>query len=92
MRQTRHVQDLAPLREERPDIRPGIHGPGQNVGVIVRRLRLANQTAENSSQGDGLFHGTAGRGGSQSLEMERQIVFNRSAGLHWLDLKSGADV
>lgn len=92
VRQTRHVQDLAPLREERPDICPGVHGSGQNVGVIVRRLRFADQTTENSSQSNGFFHGTAGRGGSQSLEMERQIMFDRSARLHWLDLKSGADV
>jgi hypothetical protein len=28
MRQTRHVQDLAPLGKERSDICPGIHGSG----------------------------------------------------------------
>lgn len=92
MRQTRHMQDLAPLRKERPDICPGVHRSGQNIGVVVRRLGLANQTAENAGQGNSFFHGTARRGGSQSLEVERQIMFNGSARLHWLDLESGADV
>lgn len=92
MRQTRHVQNLAPLGKERPDICPRIHRSSQHIGVILGGLRLANQATKNAGQGNGLFHCAARRGGSQSLQVERQVMLNRCTGLDWLDLESSADV
>lgn len=92
MGQTRHVQNLAPLRKERSDICPGIHWPSQDIRVILRGLRLADQTTQNAGQGDGLLHGATGRGGSQSLQMERQVVLDGRTRLHRLHLESRADV
>ena len=42
MRQTRHVQNLTPLRQECANIGTSIHRPSQNIWVILWRLRLAN--------------------------------------------------
>lgn len=90
--QTRHVQDLAPLREECSDIRPGIHWSGQHIRVILGGLRLADQTTKNAGQGDGFLHGATGRSGSQSLQVERQVVLDGRTRLHRLHLESRADV
>lgn len=90
--QTAEVQDLAALSQEGTDVGPGIHRTGKNLGVLVRGLRLADQTAEDTGEGDGLLHGAAGGSGSQSLQVERQIVFDRSGGLNGFNLESGADV
>lgn len=92
MRQTRHVQDLAPLRKECSDICPRIHWPSQHIRVILRGLRLADQTAKNAGQGNGLLHGATGRSGSQSLQVERQVVLNGRTRLYRLHLESRADV
>jgi hypothetical protein len=92
MRESTHVQDFAALRQEGAHVGTGIHGTGENVGVLVGRLRLANQTTENSSQSDGLLHGTAGRGGSQGLQVEGKVVLDGSRRLDRLDLESGTNV
>lgn len=92
MRQTRHVKDLAALRQESTDVSPSVHGPGEHIGVSLARLRLTDQPAKNSSQCHSFLHGTARRSRCQSLQMERQIVLNGGTGLHWFDLESSADV
>lgn len=92
MRKSTHVKDLATLRQESTHVCAGIHGAGQDIGVLVGRLRLADQTAKDSCKGDGLLHGTTRRGGSQSLQVERQVVLDGSRGLDGLNLKGSTDV
>lgn len=92
MGQTAEVQDLATFRQKGTDIGSGIHGTGQNLGMLMRRLRLADQTAQHTSEGDGFLHGTAGGSGGQGLQVEGQVVFDGRGGLDGLDFESGADV
>jgi hypothetical protein len=67
VRQSRHVKHLAPLREEGSHIGSGIHGSSQYVGMLLGRLRLADQTTKNTGEGNGLLHRSTGRGGGKSL-------------------------
>ena len=60
--------------------------------MLIRRLGLADQAAENTSEGDSLVHGSAGRSRGEGLEMEGQVVLDGRAGLHGLHLEGGADV
>lgn len=92
MRKSAHVKDLATLRQESTHVCAGIHGAGEDIGVLVGRLRLADQTAKDSCKGDGLLHGATRRGGSQSLQVERQVVLDGSRGLDGLNLKGSTDV
>lgn len=87
-----HVEDLAALRQEGADVGTGIHGAGQDVGVLVGRVGLADQAAEDSGESDGLLHGAAGRGGSESLQVEGQVVLDGSRRLDGLDLEGSTDV
>ena len=86
------MEDLAALGQESPDVGVGIHGAGQNLGVFMRRLGLADQTPEHAGEGNRLLHGTARGGGGQCLQVERKIVLDGSGGLDGLDLEGSADV
>jgi hypothetical protein len=86
------MENLAALRQKGTNIRSGIHGPSQDLRVLVRRLRLANQAAENASQSDGLLHCPARRGGGQCLKVEREVMLDRSGGLYRFNFKRSADV
>lgn len=92
MRKAAHVKDLATLRQESTHICAGVHGAGEDIGVLVGGLRLADQTAKDSCKSDSLLHGTTRRGGSQSLQVERQVVLDGSRGLDRLNLKGSTDV
>ena len=87
-----HVENLAALRQESTHVCAGVHGASEDIRVFVGRLRLANQTAKNSCQSDGLLHGTARRGGSQGLQVERQVVLDGGRRLNGLDLEGSTDV
>jgi hypothetical protein len=86
------MQNLAAFSQKGADIGSSIHRSGKDFGMFMWRLGLANQTTQNTSQGDSLLHGTSGRSGSQSLQVERQVVLDRSRGLNWLDLESSTNV
>jgi hypothetical protein len=86
------MENLAALCQEGTNIRSGIHGSSQDLRVLVRRLRLPNQAAENASQSDGLLHGPAGRGGGQCLKVEGEVMLDRSRGLDRFNFKRSADV
>lgn len=60
--------------------------------MVLWWLRFADQTSEDSSQGDRLFHGPPGRGWCEGLEVEGQVVLDRGGRLHRLYFESGADV
>ena len=92
VRETTHVQDFATLGEESPHVGTSIHGTGEDVGVLLRRLRLADKTTKDSGQGDSLFHRTTRRGGCKSLQMEWKVVLDGCRGLDGFDLESGTDV
>lgn len=92
VREAAHVQDLAALSEESPNIGTSVHWASEHIRVLVSRLRLADETTEDSSKRNGLFHGTTGRCWRKSLEVEGQVVLDRRRGLNWLDLQSSADV
>ena len=92
MGETAHMEDLAALRQESTHVGAGVHGTGENIRMLVRGLRLADQTAENSRKSDSLLHGTTGRGGSQSLQVEGQVVLDGSRRLDGLNLEGGTDV
>lgn len=70
MRQTRHVQNLASLRQKGAYVGTSIHGASENIGMVLGRLRFPDQAAKNSSQCHGLFHCATRRGRGQSLQME----------------------
>ena len=89
---TAHVEHLAALSQERPNVSSGVQRTSEDLGMLVGRLRLADEAAKDASKGDGLLHGTTRRGGSQRLQMERKIVLDRGGGLHGLNLESSADV
>lgn len=90
--QARHVQNLAALRQESTNIGTSVHRPSQDVGVFVGRLRLANEAAENTSQSDSFLHGAARRSRSKRLQVEREIVLDRGARLHRLNLERCTNV
>lgn len=92
MGQTAHVENFAAFGQEGTNIGPGIHGTSQDFGVLMRGLRLANQTPEDSSQSDGFFHRTSGRRGSQGLEVERKVVLDGCGRLDGLNFEGGTDV
>jgi hypothetical protein len=79
------VKDLATFGEESTNVSASIHGARENLGMLMRRLRLADESFENASQGDGFLHCAAGRGRGESLQVERQVVFDRGRGLYGLD-------
>jgi hypothetical protein len=89
---TAHVEDLAALRQEGSHVCASVHGASEDIGVLMGRLRLADQTAEDSCKSDGLLHGTARRGGGQGLQVEGQVVLDRGRRLNGLNLKGGTDV
>lgn len=86
------MQNLATLRQESPNICTSVHGPSQDIRVVALRLRLAYQTTKHAGQSDGLVHGTAGRGRSQRLQVEWQVVFDWGTVLDRLNFQSGTDV
>lgn len=86
------MQDLAALGKEGSHVSASIHRPGENIRVLMSRLRLALQTSQHPSECDGFFHGSTGRSRSQSLEVKRQVVLDRCTGLHRLDLESGTNI
>lgn len=86
------MKDLAALGEESTNVSTSIHGASKNVGMLMRRLRLADESFENASQGDGFLHCAAGRGRGESLQVEWQVVFDRGRGLYGLDFEGRADV
>lgn len=92
VRKTAHVKNLATLRQERTNIGSGVHGASQDLGMLVSWLRFTDQTLENASKCDSLFHRPARRGRSKSLEVERKIVLDRRGRLDGFDLKSSTDV
>lgn len=92
MGQARHVEDLAALRQESPHIGASIHWSRQDVGVLMGRLRLANEASQNAGESDSLLHGAARRRRSQRLEVERQVVLDWSTGLDRLHLQGGTDI
>lgn len=92
VRQAAQVQDLAALSQESAHISVRIHRAGQDLGVLVGRLRLADQAAEHASERDGLLHGTARGGRGQCLQVEGQVVLDGGGGLHGLHFEGGADV
>lgn len=92
MGQPTEVQDLAAFSQEGTHISPGIHGPGQDLWVLMRGLGFADQAPEDAGQSDGLFHGPARRRRSQRLQMEGQVVLDRGRRLHGFDFESSTDV
>lgn len=60
--------------------------------MLIRRLGLPDQTAENTSEGDSFVHSPARRSGGERLEMEGQVVLDGSTRLHRLDLESRTDI
>lgn len=90
--QAAQMEDLAALCQKGTNIRSGIHGSSQDFRVLVWRLRLANQAAENASQSDGLLHCPARRGGGQCLKVEREVMFDRSGGLDRFNFKRSTDI
>lgn len=90
--QAGHVQDLAALRQESPHISTSIHGTGEHIGVLVGRLGLVDQSAQDASKGDGLLHGAAWGRWCQGLQVERQVVLDGGAGGDGLNLERGTDV
>lgn len=92
VRQARHVQNLAALRQESTNISTGIHGAGKHVRMFMSRLGLANQAAQDTSKGDSFLHGTARRRRGKSLQVEGQVVLDRGAALDSLHLESRADI
>lgn len=86
------MEDLAPFREESSHIGAGIHGTSKNIGMFLSRLRLPNQTLQNASESNGLFHGTTRRRRGQGLQVKREVMLDRGAGLHRLYLESSANI
>ena len=92
MGKTAHVEYFAALRQESANVRAGIHGLSQDVRVVLGWLRLANQSAKHASKCDSLFHGPAGRGGREGLQVKGQVVFDGGRRLDRLYLKRRTDV
>lgn len=92
MGQAAQMKDLAALCQEGANIRSCVHGTGQDFGMFMRGLRLADQTSEDSGQRDGFFHGPPRRRWRQCLQMERKIVLDWRGGLDRFDLEGSADI
>lgn len=92
MGQAAQVEDLAALRQEGANIRSCVHGASQDFGMLMRGLRLADQTSEDSGQRDGFFHGPPRRRRRQCLQMERKIVLDWRGGLDGFDLEGSTDI
>lgn len=90
--QAGHVKNFTSLRQESTNIGSGVHWTGQDIGVLLGGLGLANQTPQDSGECNGLLHGTAGRSRSQCLQMKGEVVLDGCAGLDGLDFKSRTDV
>jgi hypothetical protein len=80
------MQDLAPLRQEGTDIGTSVHGACENVWVLMRRLRLVDQTPEDSGQCHRFFHSPPRRSWRKSLEVEGEVMLDRGTRLHRLNL------
>ena len=92
MGQTAQMQNLAAFGQKGTHIGSGIHGTGHDLGVLVWGLRLADQAPQDTGEGDGFLHSTAGGGGGQGLQVERQVVFDGGGGLNGLNFEGGTDV
>ena len=92
VREPRHMQHLAPFREEGPNIGSSVHRAGQNVRVLVGGLRLPNQPTEDAGESDRLLHSPTGRGRGEGLQVEGQVMLDGSARLDRLNLESSAYV
>lgn len=90
--QATEVQNLAAFRQEGPDVGMGIHGTGQDLGVFLRRLGLADQTPQDASESNRFLHSTARRSGGQGLQVEGQVVLDRGGRLDGLNLEGSTDV
>lgn len=60
--------------------------------MLVLGLRFADQATQDASKGDSFVHSPARGGGSEGLEVKRQVVLDGSARLHGLDLESSTNV
>lgn len=89
---TAQMQHLAPLSQESTNVRSRIHGAGQDLGMLMWGLGLADQAAEDAGQRNGFLHGPAWRRGGQRLQMEREVVFDGGGGLNGFDFEGGTDV
>lgn len=92
VRQTRHVQNLAALRKESADVGAGIHGPSEHIRMLMRRLRLPDQTTEHAGESYSFLHSTARRRRRQGLQVEGQVVLDGGTGLDGLNLQGGANI
>lgn len=86
------MEHLATLSQESTNVRSGIHGPRQDFRMLVRRLGLADQTAEHTREGNSFLHGPSRRSGRQGLQVEGKVVLNGGRGLNGFDFQSGTDV
>jgi len=59
MGQAAKMKDLAPLGKKGSDIGMGVHRTGENLGVLVRRLRFADQAPKHPGKSYGFLHGAA---------------------------------
>lgn len=92
MGKTAQVQHFAPLGQEGTNVRSRIHGAGQDLGVLVRGLRLANQAAEDAGQRNGFLHGPSWRCWGERLQVEGEVVFDGGGGLDGFNFEGGTDV
>jgi hypothetical protein len=86
------MQDLAALGQEGSNVCAGVHRAGKNIRMLVRGLRLVNQSTQNASKSHSFFHGSTRRSWRQGLEVERQVVLDRCARLDGLHFESCADI
>src|SRR5271170_4325702 len=78
MRQAAHMEDFALFCQKGLYISSGVHRSTQDLRVLMRRLGLADQASEDSSEGDCFLQcPTRGRW-CEGLQMKWQIVFDRS--------------
>jgi hypothetical protein len=92
MGKTAHVKNLAALWQEGANVGAGVHGLGQNVRVVLRRLWLPDKSTKYASERNSLLHSPAGRGRSESLQVKGQVVLNGSRRLDGLHLERRTDV
>lgn len=86
------MEHLAAFGEESTDIGPRIHWASEDFGMFVSRLRLANETFENTRQSNGFLHSSSRRCWGKCLQVEGQVVFDRGRRLNRFHLESSADV
>lgn len=86
------MKDLTPFREKGPNVSSGIHRSGEDIRMVLRWLRLVDQSPQNPCQCDSFLHrATRGRR-RQRLEMKGQVMFYRSRGLNGFNFECGADI